>query len=679
MKAGEPQPGAAVAEGQPRARRAAAGWPDLASCSDFFLLSLLSALASLPYLNALLNSFVYDDDTQVLNNPYLHSLRYLPKILSTTVWSYVGGARGKINYYRPLMTLGYLVCYRLFGPLASGFHLVSILLHAAVVCLLFAVTLRMFRHRAIAFAAAALFALHPIHTESVAWIAAVTDLELTFFYLLAFWFFLGEARPDGRCSVSAQMVMLASFVLALLSKEQAFTLPLVATVYEHAYREDAHETSWRQKVTRYAALWLVALVYLLFRVRFFGSLIPGVKFARVTWYQAFLSAFALAGHYLGKLLWPVHLSAFYVFHKSASMLDPRVIAGVLGLASAATLLVLLWRHGAGSSARLASLGFIWMLATLAPVLNARWMTTTVFAERYLYLPSVGFMWIAGWALVALWEFAAGYNRVWRAGLAATVVMAAALCVVRIMTRNRDWRDDVALYTQTLGLEPDAYLIRNNLGVVYWARGDAEDAEREWTRALQDAPDEAIILNNLGLASTRRKQYSRAVELFQRAMRLKPDYTDAHLNLGVAYSEMGLLDQAELQLRDALALSPLSFDAHNRLGELYLQQKRFEEAKKQFEDSVRGLPNERGYDDLGDVCLRQGERERAESAFRQVIILNALDSHAYFGLAAIEAASGRNAEAIRDYEAGLESEPNNREARAALVQLRTNPGGPASKP
>ncbi|HMD84967.1 MAG TPA: tetratricopeptide repeat protein [Terriglobia bacterium] len=672
------EPQSSSANPEPRTPNPAS--TDLAAWSDLTLLSLLVALASLPYLNTLLNSFVYDDDTQVLNNPYLHSLHYLPRIFSTTVWSYVGGARGRIDYYRPVMTLGYLICYRLFGPLASGFHLVSIVLHAAVVCLLFAVTVRMFRHRGTAFAAAALFALHPIHSESVAWIAAVTDLELTLFYLLAFWFFLGEARPDGRCSASAQMAMLASFMLALLSKEQAFTLPLVATVYEHAYREDSREATWRQKLARYGTLWLVALVYLLFRVRFFGSLAPATKIAKVTWPQAFLSACALTGHYLGKLVWPLHLSAFYVFHKSATMRDPRVIAGALGLALAAALFVLLWRRGAGSRARLTSLGVIWMVVTLAPVLNARWTTTTVFAERYLYLPSVGFAWIVGWGLVALWEAAAGYNRAWRESLAVALVMVAALCMVRIVTRNRDWRDDVALYTQTLSLEPDAYFIRNNLGVAYWAHGDAEEAERQWARALQDAPHEPIILNNLGLASTHRKQYSRAVELFQRAMRLRPDYTDAYLNLGVAYSEMGLLDQAESQLHDALALSPLSFDAHNRLGELHLKQERFDEAKKQFEDSVRSLPNGRGYDDLGDVCLRQGGRERAESAFRQAIVLNAFDSHAHFGLAAIEAAGGRNAEAIRDYEVGLENDPNNREARAAVAKLRAlNAGGPASKP
>jgi 4-amino-4-deoxy-L-arabinose transferase-like glycosyltransferase len=144
------------------------------------LITALVACATLPYLNILFNGFVYDDDTQVLKNPYVQSFRFLKEIFTTNVWSF-GGVRAVTNYYRPMMTFGYLVCYQLFGMQAYGFHLVSLLLHVLVVCLVFVLTERLTGDRVWAFVAGALFALHPIHTESVAWIAAVTDLELTFF------------------------------------------------------------------------------------------------------------------------------------------------------------------------------------------------------------------------------------------------------------------------------------------------------------------------------------------------------------------------------------------------------------------------------------------------------------------------------------------------------------------
>ena len=164
---------------------------------DVALLALLLVLAVLPYASTLANSFVYDDFPQLVENPYVRGFRHLREIFTTTVWSFQG-AQGVTNYYRPLMTFGYLVCYQIFGPLPFGFHLANVLLHAAVVCLLFGVTRRVFGDPLPAFLAAALFALHPVHTESVAWVAAVPDIELTFFYLLAFWFFLragGWAKP----------------------------------------------------------------------------------------------------------------------------------------------------------------------------------------------------------------------------------------------------------------------------------------------------------------------------------------------------------------------------------------------------------------------------------------------------------------------------------------------------
>ena len=124
-----------------------------------------------------------------------------------------------------MMTFGYLLCYKIFGFSPLGFHLTNVAFHAAVVCMLFFLTRRMFGNCILAFAAAALFALHPIHTESVNWIAAVTDLELTFFYVLTFWFFLELPLQENRRRTATYVAMITAFALALFSKEQAVTLP----------------------------------------------------------------------------------------------------------------------------------------------------------------------------------------------------------------------------------------------------------------------------------------------------------------------------------------------------------------------------------------------------------------------------------------------------------------------
>lgn len=142
---------------------------------DLATFLILFLLAFLPYSNIFLNQFVYDDGFQVVENPYAHSFKYLRQIFTTTVWSFQG-AQGVTNYYRPMMTFGYLLTYKIAGLVPFGFHLVNILLEAIAVWLVFAILRRLSGVR-VAFVAAGLFALHPIHTEAVDWIAAVTDLE----------------------------------------------------------------------------------------------------------------------------------------------------------------------------------------------------------------------------------------------------------------------------------------------------------------------------------------------------------------------------------------------------------------------------------------------------------------------------------------------------------------------
>ncbi len=630
--------------------------------STAWLVLVLCALA--PYANTLLNGFVYDDNTQVMNNPYIQNFHHLREIFTTTVWSYIG-IQGVTNYYRPVMTLGYLMCYHVFGPLAYGFHLASVLLHAAVVCGLFLVTWSLLQRRDVAFGSALMFALLPIHSESVAWIAAVTDLELTFFYLLTFYFFLALPGSMRGRPTQVRLGLAGSFVLALLSKEQALTLPVLATAYEHWYRDDRAATSFKQKLSRYGVLWLLALAYVLFRVRLLGSFAPVTQMRSLSYYQSLLSAVALLGQYLWKVVWPVRLCAFYVFSKSTSILDRRVIVGLAASALTAALFVALWRRE-----RAVSFGVLWFLVTLAPVLNARWMAANVFAERYLYLPSAGFCWIAGWGWGRLWALGSGRGSRARRVLVAASCALAALGSVRIVTRNRDWRSDVRLYTVTLAASPDAYPIRNNLGALYWHLGDVKAAEREWNQALRLNPQNAIVLNNLGLLCAKGKRYDDAIDYFRRAMRLKPNYTDPHLNLGSAYAETGLKEAAELQLRVAVALSPLNTRARNELGKLYFDAGRLAEAEEQFRRSVESEPNVVAYDSLGDIYTRRGEHDMGEEAFRRAVSLDSFDSHGHFGLAAVYATSGRNSSAVREYQEGLKTDPANGEALAAVRQLRT---------
>ena len=658
-----PNPAPLATEAPPRgATRAPVRW------SEATLFAALIFISILPYSNALLNGFVYDDTTQILDNPYIVSFRHLGHVFTSAVWSYVGSG-GYTNYYRPVMTFGYMVCFHFFGAQAYGFHLANILLHAAVVCVLYVVTRRMFGSRGVAFLAATLFALHPIHTESVDWVAAVTDLEVTFFFLLTFWFFLRIPSKEGKAAGWAILGMALSFSLALCSKEQALVLPALATIYEHFYREDRGATKWTRKVSRYYLLWALLFAYLLFRMHVFGAFAPILGHPEVTRYGALLSGVALLGQYIGKLIWPVRLCAFYMFHPSTSALASQVLAAAAELAVCAGLFALLWKRH-----RPASFGMVWFFATIAPVLNVRVLASdNVFAERYLYLPSVGFCWLAALGLAKVWDRVGSRPAAWRWAYAVLLGALAVLFAARIVTRNRIWKDEITFYSATLQASPDAVPIYNNLGSVYWNRGEVAAAERQWQKALTYVPSSPTLLNNLGLVYMERKEFPRAVEYFKKSASSEPSFPDPHLNLGVAYQQMGMKNEAEVQYRTAMSLAPLNLHIHNRLGSLLRDEGRTAEAEKQFTTSASIAPNVVAYDALGEIGIERKDYRKAEDMFARSVSLNPGDAGARAHLAELYLATGRKDQAVEQYRAILKSDPQNAAAAAALLKLQKPPG------
>src|ERR1700730_6076461 len=212
--------------------------------SDQVLIGLLILLAFLCYGNSLFHGFVYDDEQQILQNPYVKSWHYLPQIFSTTVWSFVGAA-GTTNYYRPLMTFTFLALWQIFKDLPFGFHLFNVTLNAAVVVLVFAAGRRLFQDRGVAWLSGGVFAIHPVHTEVVDWIAAVPELEVTLFVLLTFWLFTQLDRGSWKLHLATAV----SFALAVLCKEPALMFAPLAIAFEHFVRPDNHGTSLVAKMT----------------------------------------------------------------------------------------------------------------------------------------------------------------------------------------------------------------------------------------------------------------------------------------------------------------------------------------------------------------------------------------------------------------------------------------------
>jgi tetratricopeptide (TPR) repeat protein len=296
------------------------------------------------------------------------------------------------------------------------------------------------------------------------------------------------------------------------------------------------------------------------------------------------------------------------------------------------------------------------------------MTSNPFAERYLYLASVGFCWILGWAGVQTWNSLSAHNSRWRATLAVAVGLIASLAAVRIVYRNRDWRDSITFYTATLKISPDAYYIHNNLGTIYWAMGDITAAKKEWITALHLAPASEFVLHNLGLAANSEKNYSQAEAFFRRALAIRPNYMDAHLDLGKTYEATGKLKEAEIEMLTAENLAPLSVRAHVSLSEFFFDQRQMDKAEAEARLSVEIEPTPQGEWDLGLAEWVMGNRGGAERAFLGAEALNPSSSRAHFMLGLFYMDSGRNPDAIREYRAGLQIEPANADAVANFKKL-----------
>lgn len=622
---------------------------------------ILFLLAFLPYANTLFNDFVYDDAFQVVENPYVHSFRYLRQIFTTTVWSFQG-AQGVTNYFRPMMTFLYLLTYQIAGTVPFSFHLTNLVLNGVVVWLVFYL-MRRFSGERVALIAAGFFALHPIHTESVAWIAAVTDLELSLFYLATFLLYLKLPETDHR--LRARAVMCVTFALALLSKEQAMTLPVVVTLFEYFYRDDRATTSMKEKVSRYGPLWGMAALYFVVRAIVLGGVASVVSRPNLSWYEAGLSAVSLIGGYLGKLVWPVHLSAFYVFHPSHHLTDTPVLIGLAGIALCAILFVVLWKR-----VHLLSFALLWVFLPLGPVLNARWMPASVFAERYLYLPSVGFCWLLAWAAVSLWNVREPkFLRPLAHAVPALVAAIALIFAVKTVRRNRDWRSDEVLFHQAIQAQGDASLIHSNLGAIYLNRGDKDDAEREYLEALSVGATNVFALDNMAILRQQQHRYAESLDYSWRALRARPVFANGHVDLAETLALMGRKVEAEWQFRTAAAISPLSTRAHNSYGNFLFDSGRLEDARTEYERSVQVDPTLDAYGRLGDIYLTWQDYPRAEQAFRHALRVNPFDSHAHIGLGQVLEFTGHPGDALHEYESGLAMDPSDSVAKAGAVRIR----------
>ncbi len=536
------------------------------------ILVLLTLLPGLLYVNGIGNGFLIDDEIIVLSNTR-------PLEVEGPLSVFAKGEKIEsldLPYYRPLTNLSYYLDRSLWGMNPSGFHFTNFLLHILNTLLVFAVASFMVGGRVIPCLAGLLFAAHPVHTESVDLVQGRTDLLSGLFFLSSlflFFHFMQRVRERGSSSLFA--ASLVAFFLALLSKEIAVTLPLIILVYSLFFRQPAQEgRKSRNPWLLSAPFFLVLGTYLMLRVWVLG--LPSIPRADLVSLLSprLLVLPSLFITYLKLLLWPFSLTFLHSIPLPHGPPDPRFLVPLALLAVLTIGVALLARRS-----KEAWFAVAWILITLLPVSGLVPIRGFVLAERYLYIPSVGFS-----IVIALAAGRAMESRMpsWGKGLVGASI-AAVLIIFSWATvwRNSEWSDELAIYQEMVRASPDSFFAHNNLALEYLERGKVDQAITHLQRAVALDPNHAIAYNNLGVAYGRKGLFEQAAAAYHRAIQINPRYAEAYNNLGVLFEDTGRLHEAEIQYRKALELDPQFAKAVKNLVQLY------EKAPARLRDSQPG--------------------------------------------------------------------------------------------
>ncbi|MCE9614434.1 MAG: tetratricopeptide repeat protein [Lentisphaerae bacterium] len=520
----------------------------------------LLALAVLPYLNSLGNGYTIDDFFTYADNAFIRSRNNLPHLFNANYFGYSNEAS-----YRPVCTASYFIDWALWGARAMGPHLSNVLLYAATVIALF------FLYRALTASAlaaglgAALFALHPVHTEVVNNLSFREDLQVGLLLPLS-WL----AYRRGRHAAPGLWFPVAwlLYALATLAKEMAVIYPALALLLDWTIaRHDAAVPSpatpappapWRSLLQRpgmihVLGLGVVTMFFLLLRFHWMQCPMEGHE-PRLggSLLGTLLADVKIQAYYLFLFVFPLRLSAYYPISSYTPELDPGFFISLSALLVVAASLI----HGRRSVFFIT--GMLWWFVSLAPVANI-YPIFNPMAERYLYLPSIGLcLWLG-------WELARGLHSRYRRVLVVASLLVAAAMTARVCQRNPVWRDNVTLWTATARHVPDHPTVLANLAAAYYERGDYDRVIACATRALVVARADAAGFEPassylpLGCALYVRGDKDEALRYFQAAEKRLPLRFDLdaaiYRNLALSYDDRGDFQTSAGYYEKALTIDP----------------------------------------------------------------------------------------------------------------------------
>ncbi len=515
----------------------------------------------------------YDDNVYVTENPHVEA---------GLSWTSLRWALGfhECNWH-PLTWLSLMLDAELWGLRPAGFHLVNLALHTANVLLLFFLLRRMtgFAYRS-AFAAL-LFAIHPLHVESVAWVAERKDVLSTLFWFLTMHAYVDYAK---RPSAGRYVLMAAAFATGLLCKPMLVTLPAVLLLLDFWPLARLTPSTARRLILEKIPLLALSLASSAITIH---AQARGGAVARLVEYPFAVrleNAAVTTIAYIAKAFWPWRLSVFYPHPGDHLSSFEATVCGALivGLSILAIY--------AARSHPFVTFGWLWYLLTLVPVIGLVQVGAQGMADRYTYVPLVGLFVALSWGVPSIvWRVAPRRARIVLAlaGSASAIALG-----IRAHAQAAYWRDSITLFERALAVTTDNAVAHSNLGRAFLGRGELDRAMahgREVIRIDPSAPDGYF---NVGVILEKQGRIDEAIAAYREAIRIAPEQPSAHLNLGIVLAGQERFDEAEEQLREAVRTQPDSWRARNNLGAVLARRAAVEEAIEQFSEAARLNPSSR---------------------------------------------------------------------------------------
>jgi len=562
-----------------------AGYKKLRVCLVYAGLALATIIAYEPVRH---NEFVdFDDNEYVTENARVRGGISRESLISafTTPHFYM---------WHPLTSLSHTLDCEAFGLNPLGHHLVSLLFHAANSLLVLMVLKRMTGALWRSAFVAAVFALHPLSVESVAWVSERKNVLSTFFWLLTIAAYIRYAE---RRSIGRYLWVLLAFCLGVLAKPMVVTLPFVLLLLDFwplcrlQLSGEAKKTSRKRQPVEAAreklsgrrlilekiplVILAAVLSVITFMIQRSGNIVASLETLPVSVRAA--NAVVSYVRYIGKMIWPSDLAMYYPYQSLALGL---VMMCVVILAAVTAVAIVMRRR------RYPLVGWLWFIGTLIPVIGLVQAGSQAMADRYTYVSGIGIYIIVGWGVA---EIAGKWpHRNLALAISSCAVLSALLIATRIQVRY--WRDSSSMYEHTLAVTEDNRIAHKLYGDFLEKTGRLKDAIEQYDKAVKISPGFESAREKMGLTLLEMKEFDKAIIVFTDLLRAKPDWPEMHVRLAVAYSQKHELAAAEKHFKEALQARPHWAEVYNGLGKVYSAQGRYELALLNFQEALRLKPD-----------------------------------------------------------------------------------------